>query len=221
MDTNTPVVIGYSGSLEWNQDVVSTSSGALLQWFWTYRCLTTDPSTRSAFYLMKAFAYARFQLGMPKGAVKIELWGKIDPHYQSFAETLGIADDVYISGYLSKAASLEKSNQCDILFLPMESPGKDGQPLFIPGKAYEYLNARKPILAFSESCDAMNVLQPSGLLVQFGARAIEEPAQWMHRVAKDRAILNTIRPDDSYIVKYSFREITGQLADVFNKTLHE
>jgi glycosyltransferase involved in cell wall biosynthesis len=221
MDTRSPVVIGYSGSLEWNQDVGSTSSNSLLQWFWTYRCLTTDPSTRSAFYLMKAFAHARFELGMAKGAVKIELWGKIDSRYQSLAESLGIADDVNISGYLSKAASLEKTNQCDVLFLPMESPGKDGQPLFIPGKAYEYLNARKPILAFSESCDAMNVLQPSGLLVKFGARAVEEPAQWLYCIAQDRALLNDIRPDDSYIAKYSFREITGQLADVFNKTLNE
>jgi glycosyltransferase involved in cell wall biosynthesis len=221
MDTRSPVVIGYSGSLEWNQDVGSTSSNSLLQWFWTYRCLTTDPSTRSAYYLMKAFAHARFELGMAKGAVKIELWGKIDSRYQSLAESLGIADDVNISGYLSKAASLEKTNQCDVLFLPMESPGKDGQPLFIPGKAYEYLNARKPILAFSESCDAMNVLQPSGLLVKFGARAVEEPAQWLYCIAQDRALLNDIRPDDSYIAKYSFREITGQLADVFNKTLNE
>lgn len=219
MDTNRPLRIGYAGSLAWSNGEKQEIAHSLRDYLWTYQHHVTDPSTRSAFFLFSALALAVKKSGITPSEIQIDLWGSIDKRNMNLAQELGIAEYVKIEGYLSKKDSLLRSEQCDILFLPMESPTDAGEPLFIPGKAFEYMNARKPILALADDCDCVRILHPSGLLVNFLPDKISDIADWMIDVSRNRSRLKDYNANDQYIEQYSFKNITSKLAQVFNAVL--
>jgi glycosyltransferase involved in cell wall biosynthesis len=220
MAIKQPLTIGYSGTLSFYEGEKAPSKrGGLRDWFWTYNHHNTDPSTRSASFLFRAVSVLVKKYGAGENDIRILLWGKIDPSYRQQADALGIGKLVQIDGYLPKQESLARNEACDLLFLPMESPTPLGNPLFIPGKAFEYMNARKPVLALSAPCDCMDILQPSGLLQRFEPQNAEGIAHWLHEVISDRSRLRSYIPDEAYIRKFSFREVTAQVAGVFDELL--
>lgn len=215
-----PLTIGYSGSLAFYEgDAAPVKHGGLRNWLWTYNHFVTDPSTRSASFLFRAVSELKKKYGTTSGQLQILLWGNIDQRYITQAKELGISDLVQIEGYLPKQVSLDRNASCDVLFLPMESPTEKGQPLFIPGKAFEYMNARKPVLALSAECDCMNVLSPSGLLQRFEPEQKNEITEWLNQVINNRSLLDRFVPNEAYIQQYSFRNITAQVAGVFRDVL--
>lgn len=218
MDSERPLTIGYSGTLAFYEGQ-EFSRGSLKDWFWTYNHTVTDPSTRSASFLFRALAKLRKEHHITAAQIRVLLWGKIDPRYQKLAEELGISDLVQIDGYLPKQQSLERNAQCDLLFLPMESGTEAGKPLFIPGKVFEYMNARKPVLALAGPCDCLDILRPSGLLLAFDPKDEKGVSECLYQLIKDRSGLARFAPDENYINRYSFRNITGKLAGIFDELL--
>lgn len=219
MDTRQPLVIGYSGSLAWSDGTPRTPQSRLRDYFWTYEHHVTDPSTRSAYFLFDALRELKQQHKITAADIRVELWGKIDPRNQTQAEQMGIADLVQITGYLGKPDSLKKNASCDLLFLPMESATPQGEPLFIPGKVFEYMHTGKPVLALSGKCDCTDLLAPSGLMKQFDPRDKRAIAAWLHEVITNRKLLEDFAPQSEYISQFSFRHITSKLAAVFNEVL--
>jgi len=70
-----------------------------------------------------------------------------------------ISDHVKILGYRSHDQSVAWLKSADLLFLPLHTP-LDGDPaLIVPGKAYEYLGARRPILAMGPPGDMRNFIR--------------------------------------------------------------
>ncbi len=220
MDTKKPLVIGYSGSLAFYEgEKQPVKGGGVRDWIWTYNHMVTDPSTRSASFLFRAVSELKKKYNITPLQLKITLWGKIDPLYLRQAKDLDISELVSIEGYLSKAVSVERNSACDVLFLPMESATSGGKPLFIPGKAFEYMNAGKPILALSGPCDCISVLEPSGLLARFEPQDTNGILEWLHSVISDRQRLHLLKPDTAYIERFSFRNIVGKIAGVFDEVL--
>lgn len=218
-----PLTIGYSGSLAFyeGEHQPVRGGGVLRNWFWTYNHMVTDPSTRSASFLFRAISELRKKHPVTAADVRVQLWGKIDPLYLKQAEELKIADLLTVEGYLSKSVSLSRTASCDVLFLPMESATSEGKPLFIPGKAYEYMNAGKPVLALSSPCDCMSILEPTGLLARFEPADYDGISDWLWKAISDRSFLESYRPNTAYIEQYSFRKITERVAGVFDEVLHK
>lgn len=220
MATRSKLVIGYSGSLAFYEGAYKSRRNGWKDWFWTYNHYSTDPATRSASFLFRAVSLLVKSGRIQKGDLLIDLWGNIAPDYIAQAAQLGISDFIRIDGYLSKEHSLKRGEECDVLFLPMESPTALGKPLFIPGKAFEYMQSRKPILALSYDCDCIDVLKPSGLLSVFPPDKAEAIADWIESMIRDEAKRNSYKVDESYIARYSFRNITAQVAGVFDELLN-
>jgi glycosyltransferase involved in cell wall biosynthesis len=218
MATDRPLIIGYAGSLSWSDGKATRFNVSLKDYFWTYRHNVTDPSTRSAYFLFRALAAVKRKYGVNAQQLQVHLWGNIDKRNSTQASEMGVADLVKISGYLGKKESLSRTEQCDVLFLPMESPTDYGNPLFIPGKAYEYMAMRKPILALAKPCDCIDILSPSGLMIRFDPADETGIADWLHAVIVDRSKL-LVQPDSAYIEQYSFKNVTAKVADVFDELL--
>lgn len=221
MGSERPLTIGYSGSLyfyEGGKNVSAESS--FRDWFWTYNYNSTDPSTRSASFLFRALQLLRKKQTVTANDICIHLWGKIDPRYKKQAIELGIDDLVKIDGYLPKEESLLRNAESDLLFLPMESGTEAGKPLFIPGKVFEYMKAGKPVLMLSGPCDCMDILRPSGLLLAFDPKDSEGLANELGKLIRDRNLLKQYSADTDYINSYSFRNITGKLAGIFDDLLN-
>lgn len=220
MASDRPLVIGYSGSLAFYDGKTKPRTGSSLRdWFWTYNHHVTDPSTRSAYFLFKALQLMKEKYKINNTQIRVELWGNIHPGNKQQAKEMRIDDLVHIEGYLPKQKSLEKNAQCDLLFLPMESATENGNPLFIPGKVFEYMKAGKPVLALSGPCDCVDILQPSGLLISCDPHKTEEIADKLFSFVTGRDQLVKFIPNEHYISSFSFRNITGKLAETFNEVL--
>jgi glycosyltransferase involved in cell wall biosynthesis len=221
MASERPLIIGYSGSLAYYDGKSAVRKNRLRDWFWTYNHYVTDPSTRSAFFLFKAIQLLKEKYKIQPSQLQVQLWGNIHAGNLQQAKEMGISEFLQISGYLPKQESIERNNTCDLLFLPMESATENGKPLFIPGKVFEYMKAGKPVLALAGPCDCLDILRPSGLLIEFNPRAAEEIAEELNKIILNRDILSGYIPDADYISSFSFRNITAKLAATFNEVLNK
>ena len=222
MDSEKPLIIGYSGSLAfYDPSDPPFRNSWWKDWFWTYHHLATDPSTRSAYFLFKALKHIKEKYNRDGRSIQLQMWGAIDPRNIAQAIAMGISDMVHIEGYLPKERSVQKLASCDLLFLPFESPTGKGRPLFIPGKLFEYLKIGKPVLALGGPCDAMDILQRSGLGLIFRPGATEAIAEGVMRHCEDPSLLKSYVPDNEYISNYSFSNITHQVSKVFDEVLNK
>ena len=222
MVSETPLVIGYAGTLvSYDPAAPSFRNSFFKDWFWSYSHLATDPSTRSPYFLFLALQFLNKKYGITGKDIRVHLWGNIDKKIFLQARSMGIADMVLTEGHVSKEESLKRTASCDILFLPLESGTEKGEPLFIPGKLFEYMNAGKPVLALSGKCDAADILLQSGLGMIFDPTDTAGIAAHLKKLLYERGLLSSYISDYDYIRKYSFASIAAQMAKVFREVLHD
>lgn len=220
MDFKKPLIIGYSGSLScYDPQKPLYQNNFFHDWFWTYTHLATDPSTRSGYFLFKALRFLTENYHITGDQLQVHLWGNIESGNLRQVQEMKIEDMVKIDGYHSKTDSLEKLESCDMLFLPLESETKKGKPLFIPGKLYEYLKIGKPVLSLSGKSDCLDILSESGLGINFDPHDTKRIADKLAALVSDRSSLDSYIPNNDYIGNYSFRNITRQLAEIFDDVL--
>jgi len=221
MGIEKPIIIGYSGSLAYyNPSAKIYRNSFIRDWFWTYNHLSTDPSTRSPFFLFQAVLYLKNVYKIDGKQIQLHLWGNIDERNKLQAKNLAISDIVKIEGYKQKEESLAKMKSCDLLFLPLESETKASKPLFIPGKLFEYLKMGKPVLALGGQSDCTEILKKSGLGIIFESQDTKAIADQLVSFISDKDLLDKYIPDNDYIGQYSFENITRKLAAVFNEALN-
>lgn len=220
---NTRLRIGYAGFLRSHTpgEEADTLLSRIKSWFWDYRVRNIQEFTRSGYFILKGFQ--RLKEKYPEVAEQVELnwWGMIQPKNVEQAKAFGVEDMVVTEAYFSKDESHRKLQACDLLFLPMETP-KDGQdPLFIPGKLYEYLKFQKPILGLGTQSDCANILKRSGMGVivdPFDPDAIAEQLKFL--VENKHRLEELFRPDLDYIqTNFSFENLTKRLSNIFQEVL--
>lgn len=84
--------------------------------------------------------------------VKVRLVGWVDPFYTLMIEKEGLSDIVELLPYASHTESVEHLMSSSLLWLPV---GK-GE---IPGKVYEYLGSKKPIIATAPEGDCAELIR--------------------------------------------------------------
>lgn len=219
MDSERPIIIAYAGSLAWFTPRERSGSSFIKSWLWTYNHLASDPSTRSPFYLFNALQLLKRKYGIGPGKIQIHLWGSIHPEISRQADKLGIGDLVKIDVYIPKMKSYDKLLQSDILFLPLESKTAESMPLFIPGKLFEYLKTGKPILALAGESDCTDILKRSGLGIIIEPDNPEKIAKTLASFVAGHSLLKQYKPDVDFINNFSFKNITGKLAGIFDELL--
>lgn len=214
------LVIAYSGTLGYHASTQVSKPDylAILKSFiWTYRHNFHLSKTRSAFSLFKAvqiLAKSYQNGGMP---LKVLLWGKIDMRYLDLARRMNISDYIEIDGFLPKEESLKRLSNSDILFLPIESGSSRHNTLFIPGKVFEYLQFRKPILFDDKDSDCARIISESGLGIMSARNDAESMARGIRELMMNRELLSQFKPDEEYIRKLSFRFRAQEIASIFNR----
>lgn len=172
-----------------------------------------DAGTRSHVYLLAA---VRELLGR-----RPDLEGRIEVH---LAGILSEADRavpgfelVTAHGYLPHDATVELLRSADLLFLPMHDLPEGRRARIVPGKTYEYLAARRPILAAVGDGDIRDLMREAGNAflvrpkdVDGMARVIEEQAD---RVFAGGAIPTA---NEEFLRRYERRELTRRLAEVLD-----
>jgi glycosyltransferase involved in cell wall biosynthesis len=219
MASKSMIKIAYSGSLD---AFVAKKDRSIWDkfksYFWTYKHQTVDSSTRSAYFLIQAIALLRKQHPEWKADnLKIQLWGNINPVNKKQSELMSVNDVFEFEKYLPKNESLKKLNEADILFLPLEKSNTIGRrTLFIPGKLFEYLNAKKPILALAEPSDCRDILEKSGMAICVEPDRIEAIADVLWQILQNPDTLKKLQANTEYIDSFSFKNKTAELAKIFD-----
>lgn len=212
------IVLGYSGTL--NHFNGKPKRRSLRDLFWTYHHDHTDSSTRSPYYLFHAVQKLHLEKRIGPEQFRMDFWGLIDPQIMELARELKIEQYLKVEGYCAKEKSLAKLAACTVLFLPLESTGL-GEPLFIPGKIFEYLKSEKPILALCEpQSDAGSILVNSGTAIICQGSNVDEIAGKLEQMINDPDSLASYQLNKSYLEQFKWEQITKKMADVFKACLN-
>jgi glycosyltransferase involved in cell wall biosynthesis len=212
---DTEFVLGYSGTL--NHFGGKTSS-SLLNYIWTYKRRHSDDSTRSAYYLFHAVKKLSDEGKISPGKFRMLFWGLIDPRTAVLASQLGVDSYLEIKGYLPKKQSLEMLRSCSALFLPLESSSR-GEPLFVPGKMFEYLSTGLPVFALAEKeSDAGKIMKGAGNALISDPRNVDRIAGDLLKLISGEVRLPD-KPDSSFIDRFSWHNTAREMAAVFSGLL--
>jgi len=173
-----------------------------------------DFLTRSHLYLVEAVRLLLEENPSLRGRIRLALAGVMTAKDRESCTIPGIEE----LGYLDHAESVATLRSADLLFLPMHklSPGRRAR--IVPGKTYEYLASRRPILAAVPEGDARDLLAetPTGLVcdpddVTAMAAIIKE--QIRRKEAGDPAP----EPPEELLARFERRTLTERLAAVLDE----
>jgi glycosyltransferase involved in cell wall biosynthesis len=177
-----------------------------------------DISTRSHVYLLEAVTTllaARPALG---SRLEVHLAGTLTD-----ADLAGLPPNVVRAhGYLPHRETIALLRSADLLFLPMHDLPPGTRARLVPGKTYEYLGARRPILAAVPEGDARDLLAQAGNAYLVSPRDVDGMArvisEQMERAARgDPAPV----PREEVLARYERRRLTARLATIFDGVLAE
>jgi glycosyltransferase involved in cell wall biosynthesis len=134
-------------------------------------------------------------------------------------EKFGLKNIVRLLGYKSHQESLELMVNADVLLLIMSAEeiydAKTG-PLTIPGKVFEYLGAKKPILAIAPLgavADIMNSTKSGVIVPPWNIDAIGQAILKLFQDWKS----GTLKDVESNISEYNRKALTQKLVNIFQK----
>jgi len=211
--------IGYAGSLKGHVPGSEHQPWwrPIADWVWTFRNRNLKHHTRSGYYLLQGMAHLRDTSEHPP-KIHLHLWGLIDPIHQTQVDAMGLSDLVTIEGYFSKPESAAKLAACDVLFLPLET---SDDPLFIPGKVFDYMRLGKPVLALGPASDCTRILERAGLGIHVAPEPAEEVAATLAQlVGQKHQLPELYQADQAYIEEtFHFSHLAERMDAVFQQVL--
>ncbi len=152
-------------------------------------------------------------------ALKIRLIGKTDTEIIRAIVSRGLADNLSAEGYLPHDSTVLAQRSADILILPLRREPEYSK--VYPGKIFEYLAARRPVLGIGqEDGAAADLLKECEAGEMFGWDRTDEIEQfinleWLRRCNGESRTLN------SNIDRYSRRMLTEELTGIFERVAEE
>lgn len=171
--------------------------------------------TRSHVVLLQALLRLLETRPDVRGRIEVHLAGSLT----DFDRAVPGFELVRERGYLPHAETVELLRSADLLFLPMHDLPRGTRARIVPGKTYEYLAARRPILGAVPDGDARDLLARAGASVvrpddvEGMARALGEHV--------DRFLTGAVAPapPEELLLPYERRRLTAQLAAVFDEAV--
>lgn len=161
-------------------------------------------------------AVARFLAAEPaaRSALELSFVGMLPRDATRLVQDLAIADVVRDEGYLPHDRVVRRMSQSSVLWMTIgRRPGSEG---ISTGKLFEYIGARKPILALVPEGEARTTL------ASHGASFVAEPDD-VEGVAGHLSVLYGLwrqdrlpTPDPGFVARYDRRRLTGELVHLCN-----
>jgi glycosyltransferase involved in cell wall biosynthesis len=157
--------------------------------------------------------------------LRVRFLGKVTPtdiaegfNFPGELERRSLRDTVVVEGRVPYQRVLGDMSSTDILLM-LDTPGRR---IGIPAKAYEYLGARRPILALAErDGDVAWLLKESGIPHRIAPP--REPArirQALLELVKDVRAGQVALPDKEKLAPFTRERLAQRLAQVLNNCIH-
>ena len=142
----------------------------------------------------------------------IKLAGKTDPEIIEALSVRGLSANVENLGYLPHHETVKLQRSANVLLLPLRQEPEYAKAL--PGKIFEYLAARRPILGIGqEGGAAASVLTDAGAGVMYDWERVEPVRNYIES-AWERHLLGTDTTPSGDISRYSRIALTEKLTEV-------
>jgi glycosyltransferase involved in cell wall biosynthesis len=143
-----------------------------------------------------------------RGRIEAVFVGKFREENMKLVARLGLQDTVRVLGYLPHPDCVRELCASDVLWMTV------GDDLGSPGKVYEYIGARKPILALVPDGYLKSTILEAG-----GKTVAPEDVAGIRNALGEFLALHEKRqlrgPDPEVVEKYDRRTLTGTLAKLF------
>lgn len=178
-----------------------------------------DGRPRSAYFLFRGLAHLFRQRPELRGRVRLDFYGPVaQTHaFDAMAEAMELDACVVRHGTVPRPAALQAMQAADLLFLPSERRLDGRKSIHTPGKLFEYLACRRPILVVAGPGNAADIALRSGLGDFHQPDDAEGIAHTLGRHI-DRWLAGGPPPaaDEAYLQRFERRALTGQLATIFD-----
>jgi glycosyltransferase involved in cell wall biosynthesis len=176
-----------------------------------------DLLTRSHYFLMEAVRRLLDEEPELADVLEVHLAGVLSEADERVAAGSKV---VHLRGYMPHAESIALLRSADLLFLPMQALPPGERAGLVPGKTYEYLAAERPILAAVPPGDARDILAESGAAFVCDPADVDAMvAAIRSEIARKRAGEPPRRPRPEVLERFERRQLTAQLAEVFDAAL--
>ena len=147
-------------------------------------------------------------------SVRVRFIGRFGEEIHEMFKAFPHSGVLEVEGYLPHAESIRQLLLSDALLLVVDTTPESAE--IVPGKVYEYIGTRKPVLAVAPVDGAI-----AELLRETGAGLVahqSEPNEIAENILRAFAIWkgtsDPLSADDAMISSYERREVTGRLADL-------
>ena len=168
--------------------------------------------TRSHVYLLEAIARLIERDETYASRIEVHLAGVLSEEDRELAERLPF---IRLHGYLTHADAIALMQSSDLLFLPMQKMAPGERSSIIPGKTFEYLAARRRILAAVPEGDARDILVESGVALICEPDDVEAIASAIQGEATRRdGGEPTPQAEEAFIGQYERRVLARRYAEL-------
>ena len=163
---------------------------------------------------IKAWADADF-----KAALRLRLVGKVDSEVYAAIEEAGLKNNVIDLGYRDHLTAVREQLAATMLVLPLRND-PEYRPI-LPGKLFEYLASRRPILGIGQEDGAMaRVLADTGAGVTAGWDNLDAMRVFIDK-AWEQFKAGGVPAVEGDIARFSRRSLTRELAALLERVSNE
>lgn len=151
--------------------------------------------------------------------LRIRLVGKTDKEIIDSIVSAGLGQNLKDFGYQSHEVAVREQLNASVLILPLRKEPE--YEAVLPGKLFEYLASRRPILGIGQTEGAMaKVVRETGSGVVYDWDEEKKIKGWID-LCWDEFKNDELKDNMSDISKYSRRKLTKRLASLLNELTHE
>jgi glycosyltransferase involved in cell wall biosynthesis len=176
-----------------------------------------DIYTRSHVFLLEAIDRLIAREPALATTIQVHLAGVLS---ESDKEIASRSPVVKLHGYLDHPETVALQRSADLLFLPMHDLPPGVRTTIIPGKTWEYLASRRPILAAVPDGDARDILDAAQNVLLTRPRDVDAMAKALDgALQRKRAGEHVPGPDPHVVDRFAYPQLTKELATVFDTVL--
>ena len=192
----TPDLVGGDGFVITHTGLFAADGNPLTLWKVLGEMAAADPAFRES--------------------LRLRLSGKVDRAVLDAVAAAGLSDNVVSLGYVDHVSAVQEQRAATVLLLPLRND-PEYKPI-LPGKLFEYLAARRPILGIGQEDGAMAAVlreTAAGEMCDWGNEAAIRA--FLTRTWESFRKLGSVPSTTGAVEKYSRRNLTHELAALLEK----
>ncbi len=147
--------------------------------------------------------------------LKIKLIGKTDIQIIRSIKDAGLKDNLIDLGYQPHEVAVDEQRKASLLILPLRKEPE--YKAVLPGKLFEYIASRRPVLGIGQPDGAMAMIMDStktGTVLDWNDR--EAVGRFIDRCWCDHC-KGTLTVEGTYISQFTRRNLTRRMAELFDR----